>query len=33
MTTLAKLKEESHLREEAKKAKANLVTELTTLRG
>lgn len=31
--TDAKLKEESHLREEAEKAKADLATELTTLRG
>ena len=32
MTTTAKLKEESRLREEAEKAKVDLVTELTTLR-
>lgn len=31
--TIAKLKEESRLREEMEKAKLNLVTELTTLRG
>ena len=32
MATTTKLKEESRLREEAKKAKADLATELTTLR-
>ena len=31
-TTIAKLKEESHLREEAEKAKADLAIELITLR-
>ena len=31
MATTTKLKEESRLREEAKKAKADLATELTTL--
>ena len=31
-TTIAKLKEESYLREEAEKAKVDLATELTTLR-
>lgn len=33
MTTLAKLKEETRLREEVEKVKADLATELTTLRG
>ena len=32
MATTTKLKEESRLREEAEKAKADLATELTTLR-
>lgn len=33
MATTAKLKEKSRLREEVEKAKADLVTELTTLCG
>lgn len=33
MATFAKPKEESYLREEAKKAKPNLVRELTTFHG
>ena len=32
MATTTELKEESHLQEEAEKAKADLATELTTLR-